>query len=143
MTGQETQPIETAIGIIDGRDSIYLDAIAYDYSQHTITFSGEINTRLCSASPYTTRWLPYSLTFQAIIGLRQTEEDFYAGPYDSSFFVVTVSPWFDEMRQQDHSGKLGSRHQHFVLATYDDVFDVIAESFALNLGIQRQLEALS
>jgi hypothetical protein len=131
---EKTKPIQTAVGIISGRDAFYLGSVSHDYAKSSVAFSGEINSGLCSASPNDNSWLPYSLTFRSVIGFRQSELDFFEGPYDSSFFTILGSSWLSNMRQRDHSGKLQQKHQHFVLFTYDDVFEVIAERFELSFG---------
>ena len=41
-------PIETELGVITGRDAIYLDKINHDYTNRKLQFIGEINGALCS-----------------------------------------------------------------------------------------------
>lgn len=93
-----------------GRDAIFLDHISYDYELRRITFTGEINAASCSALQDVEAFLSYSLTFQKVLAPRQTELDFFDGPYDSSFFIMTTSPWLGAMKARDHSEKLLPEH---------------------------------
>ena len=60
-------PIETEVGIISGKDAIYLDEIKYDYSKQSVNFIGELNSGLCSKTNDKDEFLKYSLTFFVVL----------------------------------------------------------------------------
>ncbi len=51
------EPIETEVGIIFGRDAIYLDDIKFNLFPHKATFFGELNGHLCSNLKNTSKWI--------------------------------------------------------------------------------------
>jgi hypothetical protein len=52
---------------------------------------------------------------------------------ESSFDLVVDSEWLKEFREKGDSRKIQSDHKHYIVFTYDDVFDVINQSFELTL----------
>lgn len=53
--------------------------------------------------------------------------------YESSFDEINQSNWIASM-----DGKISPDHRHFILATYDDVIEVICQDFDLALEQPRQ-----
>lgn len=63
--------IETGLGVLWGRDCIFLDCVQQD-KRGNLTFSGEINSNCTSVGkkcPQEKKWLPYTLTFQDVLAL--------------------------------------------------------------------------
>ena len=50
QSDQGFQPVETSIGILYGRDAIFLDRLDVDINQDTLTLQGDFNGRLASKS---------------------------------------------------------------------------------------------
>ena len=127
------EPIETVAGIIYGRDAIFLDDVHFDYQKNIIELRGELNSHFCSKyKDDEDSFIGYSLTFSGILAFTMTELDFkdYGS---SSFDRVMNSKWLDEIRQKDHSAKVKPNLEHYVVFTYDDVFDVACETYELKI----------
>ena len=127
------EPIETVAGIIYGRDAIFLDEVHFDYEKKTVELRGELNSHLCSKyKDDTDSFIGYSLSFSGVLAFAMTELDFkdYG---NSSFDSVLNSKWLDEMRQKDHSAEVKPNLVHYLVFTYDDVFDVACESYELKI----------
>lgn len=126
-------PIETSVGIIRGRDAIYLDQVFFDKTRQSIELCGEINGRLCSKNDADLEWIKYSLTFSGILFFTMTELDFAEPIAPSSFIEIKDSSVIQQMRKADSAKKLTSSHKHFQLQTYDDVFEIVCRSFELKI----------
>jgi hypothetical protein len=73
------------------------------------------------------------VTFEGILGFTMTELDFSSFGA-SSFDHVVNSAWIEEFAKNDHSAKLAATHEHFRIATYDDVIEVVCTSWNLKIG---------
>ncbi len=127
------EPIETVAGVIYGRDAIFLDDVHFDYQKNIIELRGELNSHLCSKyKDDEDSFISYSLTFSGVVAFAMTELDFkdYGS---SSFDRVVNSRWLDEMRRKDPSAKVKSNLEHYLVFTYDDVFDVVCETYELKI----------
>jgi hypothetical protein len=130
---QSFEPIETDLGIIAGRDAFFLEDIQVNYPGNTITLVGVINGAHCSRNEEKHQWIGYSLVFAEVLGFRMVELDFSGIAGVSSFDRVIESNWLSEMRREDTARKVKQGHEHYLLMTYDDVFDVISRGFRLIL----------
>lgn len=130
---QTFEPIETVAGIILGRDAIYLDDINFDYQKKTLELRGELNSTLCSKYKNDDSFIGYKLTFSRVLAFAMIELDFRDHLGVSSFDRVVNSAWLDEMRRKDHSAKVKPNLEHYLIFTYDDVFDVACESYELKI----------
>jgi hypothetical protein len=54
----------------------------------------------------------------------------------SSFDYVANSDWLNELRKKDHH-KIKPIHKHYIVFTYDGVFNVICKSFEMTLSESR------
>ena len=127
------EPIETVAGVICGRDAIFLDDVHFDYQKGTVELCGELSSTLCSKyKDDEDSFIGYSLTFSGVLAFSMTELDFkdYGS---SSFDRVMNSKWLDEMRRKDHSAKVKPNLEHYLVFTYDDVFDVVCETYELKI----------
>ncbi len=118
-------PIETPIGILTGRDAIYLDKFEFD--SFNLTLTGSFNGHL--ASNTTERWIEYELTFFGVLALKLIELDSWDFKCASSFDEVLNSEW-----QAKLGGKVSQRHKHYFFQAYDEVIEVICNSYALTCG---------
>lgn len=131
-------PIDSEAGIIWGRDAIFLDEISFHYDKNEVTFVGELNSNLCSKLPHNSEYRGFRLTFTGVMAFQMTELDCAHGVVanlsKSSFDVVENSEWISQMRVGDRSGKLKDSHRHFILSTYDDVFEIVAAGFEFEIS---------
>ena len=127
------EPIQTVAGVIYGRDAIYLDDVHFDCEKKTIELRGELNSTLCSKyKDDENSFIGYSLSFSGVLAFAMTELDFkdYG---NSSFDRVINSKRLNEMRRKDHSAKVKPNLEHYLVFTYDDVFDVVCETYELKI----------
>lgn len=145
---QKFSPIETEVGFIKGRDAIcYPKLISINESSYCIT--GQLNGYNCSkiADKDTAADMTFSLTFNGVLWFKAQELDYFVWDNESCFDVIEHSAKLAVMRAQDKragggkvdngynkEGKFGEvLHQHFVLTTYDTVYEIIAQSYDLAL----------
>ena len=121
------RPIGTALGIPKGRDSIYLAAIQQAVCPREITFSGNIEGLIETAS------VPFALRFHGLLELHAIELDFSDAEHPTSLVEVMDSERVATLKARDHSAKVKD-HRHFIFATYDEVFAVICAGYELTLG---------
>lgn len=131
-------PIKTELGFLYGRDCIYLNKTEYGFS---LVLYGKINGNLCS-NEQKNRFISYKLTFKEALAVSIIELD---SMYDSDswkaescFDEVMNSSWVKELK-----GKVTSNHRHFSLQTYDDVFEVVCESYKLEVLASVEEEIVS
>lgn len=133
MEGSEQYvPCETVVGIIAGRDAIYLDDVHYTPSALRLTLRGDLNASLCSQNKGGAEWIAYELVFLGIFAFRMIDIDLSGWRGQSSFDEVHNSAWLGELLAHDETQSLSSRHNHFYVMTYDHVFDIIAKSYSLS-----------
>lgn len=123
-------PIETSLGILKGRDCIYLDKVYK--KDRSYLFEGEINGRLLNNS--VDRYIKYKLEFKNVISMFTCELDSYDaintnGVY--SFEIIVNSKYLKTIAANDELDIKSLKH--YRLKTYDDVFDIIAEDYALEI----------
>jgi hypothetical protein len=116
-------PIATPFGRLSGRDCLRLDGFEFDSRDSSLTLHGDLNGDLCEHSRSGVL-LPYVLTFRRVVAMRVQELDSWRDQPASSFDEVDGSTWLGAL-----AGEVGERHRHFVVQTYDEVFDVACEQF--------------
>ncbi|OTQ74410.1 MULTISPECIES: hypothetical protein [unclassified Gilliamella] len=128
------QAIKTeAVGVISGRDAIYLDEFKQIFdSKYNCIFKGEFNsilTEITSGKDF----IPYTFSFSDVIYYQCCELDLYINEkkLDSSFDLVCNSSLIQELKNGSISSKISEDHKHYVLQTYDYVFDIIAKDYKL------------
>lgn len=125
MNSEIYQPIDTSIGQLQGRDAIYLNWLNFDVNKNILVLEGTINGNLASNTPK--RWLDFNMTFDGVYALRTISLDLWLELSSSNFDLVVNSSWLIEQNAPDDSKK------HFVVKCYDDVVEVIAECFKLEI----------
>ena len=136
-TSELFQPIQTAIGILDGRDAIFLDRVHYDIYPLKLTLIGSLNGTLSSAGQ-SGIFYDYCLTFFDIQALQTVELDLALPPEGhSSFDQVLNSRWLSRLQLADERNvvpqTIVARCNHYRLWTYDYVFDVICSRYELTV----------
>lgn len=120
------QPITTPLGILFGRDCIYVDVFTQKHQQMLI--EGEISGNLLRPKISST-WIPFTMTFERAMAAIITEREHSEWQSKSSFDLVVESEW---CRNLSGTGDTGV--QHFVLSGYDHIYQVAAKSFHLVIG---------
>ena len=128
---QSFEPINTVLGVISGRDAIFLDEAIYGGNR--IELRGEINSNLCSNSIEKDSFIAFSLMFAGVMGITMIELDLNDDFGRSSFDRVVNSVWMNELRLRDHTAKVKPNLEHYFVATYDDVFNIACLSFELTI----------
>jgi hypothetical protein len=128
---EQFEPIRTPVGIINGRDAIYLDEIHLDLVKaNTLALQGELSP-FAGSERESDDWITYTLVFFGICGLKVTELDSWDFKCASSFDEVKDSEFLK-------SFKLDMEHKHYKVQTYDYVFDVVCRRFDFSLGARRK-----
>jgi hypothetical protein len=128
VTKRAYRPIETEIGILNGRDAIYLDS--FEYELHgLLRLSGEFNGRL--ASKPVDKFVKYVLTFNNVLAFKVIELDSWDYESASSFDEIVDSEWCRTL-----GGKITPHHKHYLFQTYDDVIEVVADKFTLIVNLE-------
>jgi hypothetical protein len=116
--------INTEIGIIKGRDAIYLDKILFS-KETELTLTGEFSYD---------KWdKKFEMTFKGIVFLSTIELDFDKRGQNESLAVVEDSETIKEFKKLDHSSKINDRYKHYYIRTYDTVFEIISDRFELTI----------
>lgn len=120
------------LGKVWGRDSIYLDKIEFE-GTHSVKLTGDFNGSLCE-NVKGSSWVSYELTFSGLLEFRIVELDFFShSDYTSSFERVKDSERIKEFSNSSQNFKLKESHEHFIFHTYDDVIEVLASGFEIQL----------
>ena len=106
------------LGILYGRDCIFVDSVIQTDS--TLQFKGEINGNLASKIK-DKMWIPYELIFRKVIKYSSCELD----TYEADKNEIQVMSKSSLLVIQD------SDYKHFVIYTYDFVFNVFAVDYEL------------
>lgn len=126
---QKIVPIETSMGFLKGRDSIFLDSLTDDGISLTLK-GGIINA---ATAPQEER--PYTLIFRGCIAYFSCELDTYfnlSKEYsDSSFSLIKNSKWLKKLPIRKDFPK--SMYKHYRVYTYDVIYDIIATDHELKL----------
>lgn len=120
-------PVETKVGYLSGRDCIFLDKVLISEGQNTLTLKGDLNGNLCS-KPQAGIEIPYKLVFSGVLALKMIELDSWDGRSESSFDEIKNSAWIKEL-----GGKVDRSHIHFLVQTYDEVFEVVCSRFKFHV----------
>jgi hypothetical protein len=117
------EAVQTAFGTFNGRDCIYLDEFHHGETTGTVTLRGEVSGQLCRP-PLTEQWAAYSLQFFGVIACEHTDIDAWTWRSNSCFDRTIGSAWLASF-----GDAIAATHTHFLVQTYDDVYDIIAERF--------------
>ena len=124
---QEYQAIQTSLGILRGRDAIYLVSIDVQITSGILRLVGNISGSLCS-EPQTQDWISYQLSFYGVLAFKVIELDSWDHVSSSSFDEVVNSNWIREL-----GGKVTPSHKHYLVQIYDDVVEVVCKRYDLQI----------
>ena len=108
------RPVETSLGVISGRDAIYLDEITLVIAERKLVLRGEFNGHLCSKRTH--GFIPYELIFHRVSDHKLTDLNqfgFERGVSSFDEIVGTGAP------------------KEFLVRTYDDVLEVVCDGYQL------------
>lgn len=123
------------VGFINGRDAIFLDEFKHIFNDTTnCIFQGTFNSKkieIRKEDDYT----KYVLSFINVVYYQCCELDTYINEVkmDSSFDLINNSDLIMSLKNGRKSSKVKNEHKHYVLATYDYVYDIIATEYKLEL----------
>jgi hypothetical protein len=123
----ETIAIKTQLGILNYRDTIIVKLLETSVLPLNLTIIGTIDGNQCSIKT-DDRNIPFNLNFNSIIM-------FNCFKLDYSLVDVYTKSSFDEVINSALSEKMKllNSHKHFIVSTYDYVFEVIATDYELQL----------
>lgn len=130
MSIDYSKDITTPIGILRGRDAIYLDSS--EYRRPNLSVTGTLNGPLATAA--TAEWYKYVIEFSGVLWSCVTElETWYDIHRDeetsSSFFETVGHGWKKQFGQA-----LSDNYRKFTLFTYDDVYEVICKQYEIQVN---------
>ncbi len=136
---QISKLIETEIGVLWGRDCVYLDHTSKP-NAGTLLLRGTINSRIVRNYLPPPGWeqakhLPYELLFHNVLGFQMLELDAW-GTQNEDLSALSES-CFEEVENSMWLRRLNDKRErlrHLRLATYDDVFDVLCETYTWQFG---------
>jgi hypothetical protein len=109
-----------------------------EQKENEIIFYGEINVGLIEIrNEIKNEWLKYKLSFKETIYYKCYELDFYTKEksLESSFDKINDSKIIERMKLLDRGFKITNEHKHFVLATYDYIYEIIASEYIFEIEI--------
>ncbi len=110
------------LGLIYGRDAIFLDKIIFEDEHNNVKLIGEFSGALCE-NIKNKEWIKYEILFKNILEFRLIKLDFFDdSEYSSSFEKVLNS---DKVKTDNQN--------HYIFHTYDDVIELIATDFEINI----------
>lgn len=101
-------PIETSLGVLFGRDCIYLDSAECDDERQVLTLKGEVNGALVSNAPRDA-WISYELRFLGVVWYRRADLD-----ADWSWKAS-----FEERKNTPNLRKHPGTARHYFVQTYE------------------------
>lgn len=124
-----------SLGLLKGRDCIFLDTVTQDQND-CLVFRGELNGMLAERIAKNIR-IPYTLSFRGIIAYSACELDTYLNMNSygqfTDFNVIENSKWLAELPVREDLDK--SVYQHYLLITYDYVYNIIAASCEMDAAL--------
>jgi len=121
-------PIQTKHGTLNGRDCIYLDSAKFTDGFNTFVLLGDINGNLCGKKREGEE-IPYKAIFKGVLALKMVELDSWDFKSESSFDEIVDSKWIKSL-----GGKVGKKHRHYLIQTYDEVFEVVCDQLEFITG---------
>lgn len=125
------RPIESPLGTLNGRDCIFLRGVSLLEHQNDLVLRCSVDEGLCSKGRSdVVAGVPTTMTFRGVLALLMIELDSWDWSGESSFDEVVDSEWVRTLR-----GKVTSAHRHFVVQTYDNVFQVVCEDYVVTMDL--------
>lgn len=119
--------IDTELGLLKGRNCIYLDEVSIEDGTNTLVLKGDVNGNLCSRGR-AGEDMQFALKFTGVLALKMIELDSWGWKGESCFDEILDSEWIRKL-----GGKVTAAHRHFQIQTYDDVFDVVCSDYEFRI----------
>ena len=120
--------IKTEVGLLVGRDCIFLDNAKFQNSMNNLKLSGGLNGSLCTESS-SSEEISYTIIFKEILALKMIELDSNHHKAETSFDEVINSEWIKNL-----GAKVTNEYKHYYFQTYDQVFELACTGYALELN---------
>ena len=105
----------------------------YSCNKKELVIRGDISSNHCSRSSHIGD-IKFDIIFKNVYAYKMIELDSWMMNSDFNFLDSSV---FFEIQNSDFIGQLEDKitdsHKHFVLQTYDDVFEIISDEYDLML----------
>ncbi|MCY1020635.1 hypothetical protein [Pyxidicoccus sp. MSG2] len=135
---ERAEPVMTELGSLWGRDTLFLDEVDYNHRGQCLTLRGTLDGMHTSVA-HPSSDIPFEFRFRQFVLVQVTELDIsgFMGRFKGRgiFFELKNSRWLAEARQLGHSDKATPKHRHYIVATYDDVFEVVCTSVEIKLDV--------
>jgi hypothetical protein len=102
------QPVETPFGILQGRDTVFVETISLSLSPGELKLSGFINGAHASRNPALLDFT-YTFTFHQVLALSLLELDSWDWKSKSCFDQVINSQWFTRLK-----GEITPDYRHYL-----------------------------
>ena len=128
---------DETLGALYGRDCIFIGSVGQN-DAGKLVIKGEINGHLADKIKGD-KWIPFNLVFHNVIAYFACEIDTYFNNYsykninNSDFNLLENSQWLNKMSIRKDYDK--SIYKHYQVLTYDNAFEIIAESHELNCDL--------
>jgi hypothetical protein len=122
-------PIQTTVGVLWGRDAIFLDDVEFSYNNNIVRLKGEFGSRFDTDNSAT----KYLLEFRSVYIFKMVELDLSdelidMDDHNSSLFEILESDLLECAKRNR-----GVDLRHFIIQTYDDVFEIVCKDYELNI----------
>lgn len=120
--------ITTSVGVINGRDGIYIDRLVHDIKSVSITVEGTVNGELCSNNKTGRDWLNFILTFTRSVAYECQGLDQCSWENDIvSSFDIQTDEFSDNFRPYLPEFNL------YYLSAYDQMLKIVATDFKFEI----------
>ncbi|WPP40011.1 hypothetical protein SK066_15475 [Paenibacillus hunanensis] len=138
----EIEAVSTPLGYVYGRDAVYVDRLDYELERRHVTLVGEFNGTLASKSE-SDDFVKYTLCFEGVYYFNAMELDLHGdylpiGKTDikSDWLEYRQSPLLERAKQK--AKRELKELRHFILFTYDNVFEIACQNYTLELHVDEQ-----
>lgn len=121
-------PIETEVGIINGRDAIYLESVQHSIHPSQLTIAGKLNTILCSRYVGGKDWIDYKIRFLNVCVYKCYELDMYGAETE-------IKSNFDYIQNPNWSFSLPKNYMVYVFSTYDYIYEIACSEYILEINV--------
>lgn len=131
---ENIKPIITEVGLIYGRDAIYLSNVNF-INEETFELLGEFSGSCCEYLSDTID-VKFEIVFNNVHLFKMTELDFNEVEYKSSFDLIENSNTLSKMLKvdtQNNIKKIDKTYNHYIFRTYDTVFEIIGKDYSLKI----------
>jgi len=125
---ESIESISTEVGVINGRDGIFIYKIVHDIRGRSMMVEGTLNGELCSNNYTGKEWITFRLTFSDPVAYECQKLDRCHWEND------TISS-FDVQRGgfEENSKPYSPEFKMYYLSAYDEMLKIVATDFLLEI----------